>query len=72
MNDFLKLFVLCILAETWYGFFFSYDLLIRRQQQPHDRQPKQLQDFVRRLDEVLLKNAASKGSLVLVLAPGSF
>lgn len=72
MNDFLKLFVLCILAETWYGFFFSYELLIQRQQQPHDRQPKQFQDFVRRLDEVLFKNAASKGSLVLVLAPGSF
>ncbi|KAE9465951.1 hypothetical protein C3L33_02158, partial [Rhododendron williamsianum] len=65
MNDFLKLFVLCILAETWYGFFFSYELLIQRQQQPHDRQPKQFQDFVRRLDEVLFKNAASKGSLVL-------
>ncbi|KAF7147333.1 hypothetical protein RHSIM_Rhsim03G0000100 [Rhododendron simsii] len=42
-----------------------YEWLIQRQQQPHDRQPKQLQDFARRLDEFLFRNAASRGSLVL-------
>ncbi|KAH7855210.1 hypothetical protein Vadar_022392 [Vaccinium darrowii] len=60
MNDFLKLSVLCVLDQTWLHFFFSYELLIQRQQQTHDRQPKQFQDLVRRLDEVLYRNAASK------------
>ncbi|GMP35258.1 hypothetical protein CsSME_00007775 [Camellia sinensis var. sinensis] len=37
-----------------------YEYLMQRQQQAHDIQPKRVQDIVRRLDEGLFRNAASK------------
>ena len=54
------------LSEFLFNFVYpysSFELLKKRQQRARDLQPKQFQDFVKRLDEGLFRNASTKVSL---------